>query len=164
MLKFPIQDLMDYNSCYNFLSKILHPQGLACKCGIVKPKDQKPHKFRSNKLPCYKCQNCGKVYNIFSGTILSGIHYHCITIVLMLRGFAQGDTTSHLSKELNISYDRVLYWRHKLQEQSFENRDVSLLTDTEVESDEVFQNAGEKGLPHLNPNDPPRKRANKKKG
>lgn len=164
MLKFPIQNLMDYNSCYNFLSTILHPQGLCCKCGEIKPEFQKPHKYRSNGLPCFKCRTCGSVYNIFTDTILSGIHYDCITIVLMLRGFAQGKTTLHLSKELNISYDRVLEWRHLLQEQSFENRDTSVLPDTEVESDEMFQNAGEKGVPHLDPDDPPRKRANKKKG
>lgn len=82
----------------------------------------------------------------------------------MLRGFAQGKTTKHLSKELSVSYNSLLEWRHRLQEYAFENRDISVLPDSEIESDEVFQNAGEKGIPHLDPNDPPRKRANKKKG
>src|SRR3954453_9922742 len=38
------------------------------------------------------------------------------------------------------------------------------LKDTEVEADEMYQNAGEKGVPHLDPEDPPRRRANKLKG
>ena len=35
---------------------------------------------------------------------------------------------------------------------------------TEVEADEMYQNAGEKGIPHLDPDDPPRRRANKRVG
>ena len=38
------------------------------------------------------------------------------------------------------------------------------LKDTEVEADEMYQNAGEKGVPHLDPDDPPRRRANKRRG
>jgi len=39
-----------------------------------------------------------------------------------------------------------------------------MLVDKVVESDEVFINAGEKGLRHSSCDDPPRVRANKKKG
>jgi hypothetical protein len=28
----------------------------------------------------------------------------------------------------------------------------------------MYQNAGEKGIPHLDPGDPPRRRANKRRG
>jgi len=163
MLKFPIQNLMDYESCYRYLEKLFHPSGLACPCGQSLAEGQRLHKRRANNLPCFRCRNCGKVFNIFTKTIFQGIHYDCITIVLMLRGFAQGKTTQHLSEELSVSYNSLLNWRHKLQEYAFENRDVSPLTDTKVESDEVFQNAGEKGVRHTDPDDPARKRANKKK-
>lgn len=155
---------MDYQSCYNYLLDILHPQGLQCSCGVALKQGQRPHKHRTNGLPCFKCTSCGKVFNIFTNTILSGIHYDCIVIFLMLKGFAQGITTLHLSKELQVSYSNLLEWRHKLQEYAFENRDWSVLQDTQVESDEVFINAGEKGEKHQNEEDPPRVRANKKKG
>lgn len=164
MFKFPIQSLMSYQECYNFLLSILHPVGLCCPQGHLLTEGQKPHKFRKNGLPCYKCHTCGKVFNIFTDTPLEGIHYDCITIVLMLRGFAKGETTSMLSRELNVSYHALLDWRHCLQEFCFENRDVSALKDQEVESDEVFQNSGQKGILHPDKDDPPRKRANKKKG
>ena len=163
MLLFPIQDLMEYEKCYSFLSRLLHPQALHCPCGELLPSDQKPHKYRVNGLPCFKCRSCAKVFNIFTGTILSGIHYNCVMIVLMLRGFAQGKTTLHMSHELKVDYDNLLNWRHKLQEYAFENRDWSTLTDTCIESDEVFINAGQKGELHPNEEDPPRVRANKKK-
>jgi transposase len=38
------------------------------------------------------------------------------------------------------------------------------LPDRVVEADELYQNAGEKGRPHLDPSDPPRRRANKQRG
>lgn len=154
---------MNYESCYNFLEEILHPQGLHCPCGKLLPKDQRPHKYRTNNLPCFRCRTCKKVFNLFTNSILSGIHYDCITIVLMLKGFAKGETTQLLSKELAVGYNCLLDWRHKLQEFSFENRNWSTLTDKEIESDEVFINAGEKGELHTDVDDPPRVRANKKK-
>ena len=164
MFQFPIQALMSFEKCYNFLLGLLHPMGLHCPDGHLLAEGQKPHKFRKNRLPCYRCHTCGKVFNIFTGTVLQGIHYDCITIVLILRGFAKGETTQMLSKELKISYNALLDWRHLLQEFAFENRDVSRLVDKVVESDEVFQNAGEKGVLHADEEDPPRVRANKKKG
>jgi transposase len=41
---------------------------------------------------------------------------------------------------------------------------VTPLPDQETESDEMFQNAGEKGHKHSDPEDPPRRRANKRRG
>jgi len=84
ILKFPTQNLIDYESCYQFLSNILHSDGLRYKCGQLLPQTQPPHKYCTNVLPCFKCCNCASVYNIFTGTILSGIHYDCVKIVLML--------------------------------------------------------------------------------
>jgi hypothetical protein len=82
---------------------------------------------------------------------------------MMIRGFLEGKTTMHLSKELKVSYNNLLDWRHVLQQVAFGNRDRSKLPDDAVESDEVFINAGEKGIEHPLPEDPPRVRANKKK-
>jgi transposase-like protein len=163
MVQFPLHSLMSYDECYIFLLRLLHPTGLRCPEGHSLLEGQKPHKFRKNGLACYRCATCGKVFNVFTDTILQGIHYDCITIVLMLRGFAKGETTQLLSKELGVSYNALLDWRHLLQEFAFENRDVSTLKDKEVESDEVFQNAGEKGVLHADRQDPPRVRGNKKK-
>ena len=55
----------------------------------------------------------------------------------------------------------LLSWRPILQEYSDENRSMSMLVDKVVESDEVFINAGEKGLRHSCSDDPPRVRANR---
>ena len=163
MVDFPLQDLMDYRSCYDLLLGVLHPEGLHCPNGHLLPPDQKPHKYRTNKLPCFRCRQCGKVYNLFSGTLLSSIHLDVPRIVVMLRGFLRGETTAQLSRDLKYDYDSLHRWRHLLQETAFENRMTAMLDDPIVESDEVFINAGEKGKIHADAEDPPRVRANKKK-
>lgn len=164
MLVIDIQQLLDKNKCYEYLVGLFHPEGLCCpKCGYGLPEGQSPHKFSKELLPSFKCRSCGSVFNIFSQTVLKGIHFGVVTVVMMLRGFLEGRTTRHLSKELKVSYNNLLDWRHALQEVAFGNRDRSKLPDDAVESDEVFVNAGEKGIEHPLPEDPPRVRANKKK-
>lgn len=164
MVVVPIADLMDYERCYSFLAALLHPAGLHCPgCQSVLPPHQRPHKLNSTGLPSFRCRSCGRVFNLYTKTALEGIHYRCVDVVLMLRGFVQGKTTLHLSRELSLNYKNLLSWRHRLQEFAYENRACSPLNDEQVESDEVFINAGQKGQKHSHPDDPPRVRANKKK-
>jgi transposase-like protein len=164
MIQFPITELLNEQGCYDFLLTTLHPQGLCCPHGHALPPEQRPHNCNRAPIVEYRCRDCGAVFNIFSRTALKGIRYDCRTIVLLLRGFSQGVSTNHLSKELSVDYSCILEWRHRWQEFAFEHRSTETLPDTIQESDEVFLNAGEKGVPHLRPDDPPRRRANKKKG
>lgn len=160
---FPIQSLMSYDSCYDTLSKVLHPDVFACPCGSALPVGQVPHKRNKTGLPSFRCKECKGIFNIYSKTVLEGIHYDCIKIILLLRGILKGETTQSLSKELQLNYKNLLTWRHKLQEFAYENRLVSKMQDPIIESEEVFINAGSKGEKHSSPQDPPRVRANKKK-
>jgi len=84
--------------------------------------------------------------------------------VLILRGIAKGESTAGLSRELKVDRANLLYLRHKLQENALRNRSSGPLADEATESDEMYQNAGEKGVLHPDPEDPPRRRANKKRG
>ncbi len=83
---------------------------------------------------------------------------------MILRGFIKGDSTLSMSKEMGMGYRNLLYLRHKLMKNAFNNRSMDILPDKATESDEMYQNSGEKGIPHLEPEDPPRRRANKKRG
>ena len=85
-------------------------------------------------------------------------------LVLILRGFAQGVPTAQLARELECDRSELLDLRHRLQDLAFRNRDLMPLDDPVLEADETYQNAGEKGVPHLDPEDPPRRRANKARG
>ncbi len=104
------------------------------------------------------------MFNLFTGTFWSGTHYSCTKIVLILRGFAQGIPTLQLADELECDYGTLLQYRHQMQEAALLGLDRSPLEDAVTEGDKLLQNAGEKGEPHRDPADPPRRRANKRRG
>lgn len=164
MMRFPIADLLDEQGCYNYLLNIIHPGGLHCPYGHSLPESQAPHMRDRAPVFDYRCLKCGAVFNLFTETLLSGTHFKCNEIVLIIRGFTQGVPTLHLANELERSYSNLLKLRHKMQGSAFLNRDTEPLDDPVSEGDEMFQNAGEKGDEHPDPEDPPRRRANKKRG
>jgi len=85
-------------------------------------------------------------------------------LILFLRGVVQGLPTKLLADELGCDYSTLLAWRHRLQAPALAEHPAEAIPDRRVETDEMFQNAGEKGTAHSQPNDPPRRRANKREG
>jgi transposase-like protein len=144
--------------------KVLHPQGFHCPNGHEIPLGQAPHDRKRAPIVKYRCRECGRVFNIFTGTDLSGSHYNCSQIVLILRGFLQGQTTQHIAEELGLDYGTLLRWRHRIQRRGFAHLITTPLPDQEAEMDEMFQNAGEKGTKHDPMTDPPRQRGNQRRG
>jgi transposase len=162
-MDFPIQPFMDEDACYHFLLDLLHPEGLHCpRCqaheGFI------VHRYYREPVLDYRCPACGRVFNAWTGTVFQGTQYRPSRLVLILRGFAQGVSTAQLARELRCSRRHLLKLRHKFQSQAQSGLDRTPLEDTEVEADEMYQNAGEKGIPHPDPDDPPRRRANKRRG
>ena len=86
MLRFPVTELLNEQKCYDFLLTLLHPNGLHCPDGHQLPPEQAPHDRRRTPILKYRCRVCGRVFPLFTKTILSGIHYNCRIIVLLLRG------------------------------------------------------------------------------
>jgi|SRR5579862_7350705 len=115
MLIFPLDGLLDEPACYDWLSAILHPDGLSCPNGHRLPDAQRPHDRHRAPVMDYRCRDCGAVYNLFTGTVLKGIRWPCSTVILMLRGFAQGTPTQHLAQELGVDRIQLLEWRHRVQ-------------------------------------------------
>lgn len=159
---FPIEHLMDEQKCYEWLLSFFHNDKLPCpKCG---GHDYHAHKNVRKPVTQFKCDGCGTFFNIFTGSAFQATRWPCSTIVMILRGFLKGESTLSISKELGLGYRNLLYLRHELMENAHYQRESNLLPDAVTESDEVYQNSGEKGIPHPDVDDPPRRRANKKKG
>ena len=116
MLIFPIDELLDEQSCYDFLLRTLHPDGLHCPNGHRLPPDQAPHDRHRAPILDYRCRECGAVYNLFTHTIWSKSRYSCRQIVLILRGIAQGVPTKHLAEELKLDRSHLLARRHQIQQ------------------------------------------------
>jgi transposase len=162
-MDFPIQSFMDEDACYKFLLDLLHPEGLSCpRC---RARDEFIiHRYYREPVLDYRCRACGRVFNAWTGTVFQGTHYRPSMLVLLIRGFAQGVSTAQLARELGCSRRNLLKLRHEYQSMAQSSLDRGPLNDPEVEADEMYQNAGEKGVPHPDPDDPPRRRANKRRG
>ena len=115
MLIFPLDGLLDEQACYDWLVEVLHPQDLACPHGHPLPCGQKPHDRHRAPVMDYRCRACGAVYNLFTGTLLKGIRWPCSTVILMLKGFAEGTPSKHLAQELKIDRIQLMQWRHRVQ-------------------------------------------------
>jgi hypothetical protein len=115
MLRFPIGDLLDERRCYDWLLQLLHPAGLTCPNGHPLPPTQAPHDRHRAAILDYRCRNCSAVFNLFTTTLWSKSRYPRATIVLILRGIAQGTPTAHLAAEVGIDRGHLLERRHAIQ-------------------------------------------------
>ena len=115
MVVWSINNLLDEQACHDALLSVLHPEGLNCPNGHPLPPDQAPHDRHRAPICDYRCRECGKVFNLFSGTLFQGSHYSCSVWVLLIKGIAQGTPTEHLAKETKVSTKNLLRWRHRLQ-------------------------------------------------
>ena len=144
-MDFPITELMDQDACYARLVEALHPDGLACpRCGSDRLGVHRRHR---EPIIDYRCRDCRRVFNAFTGTALQKTSRSPAALVLILRGLAQGVPTARLARELECDRMKLLQLRHKLQEHAAAGLDPAVLPDATVEADECYVNAGEKGHP-----------------
>ena len=122
------------------------------------------HKRDRAPILDYRCKGCGRCFNIFTETVLQGTKYNAVHIVQLLRGIAQGVSTARLAREMGVDRKWLLVRRHQLQQLAAQARSKAPLEDEVTEADEMYQNAGGKSDRHCDPDDPPRRRANKQRG
>jgi transposase-like protein len=162
-MRFPIAGLLDDQESQTWIEEQFHPEGLKCpECG-----SEDARYFRTtetSRLAVYRCRRCDKTYNLYSGTVFEKKHLRPAQVVMLLRGICKGEPSAELADELCLSRSTVHELRKQLQENAEGLQPKTSLPDEHTESDEMFQNAGEKGERHLDPADPPRRRANKRRG
>lgn len=151
-MDFPILDLLDEQACYDFLVDALHPDGLRCP-GCRGPRFA-VHRSHRDPVLDYRCADCGRVFNAWTGTLLQGTQRTPAKVVLIVRGIAQGTPTARLARELGCSRRHLLDLRHRLQHRAWARLPRGPLPDSEAEADEMFQNAGEKRPPARRPHRP----------
>ena len=109
-------------------------------------------------LLVYRCRRCEAIYNLYSGTIFEGRQLTPAQVVLLLRGICKGEPSATLAKELGVVRSTVHLIRKIVQSNAEFVQPQEPLADTRTETDEMFQNAGEKGRPTLRvvgPTSPP---------
>lgn len=144
-MDFPILTLLDTTASIMWLEQHFHPTGFGCPhCGAHVKEARTFRINRANCLPVYRCRNCDGIYTLYSGTIFAGAHLLPTQVVLLLRGVFQGQASAHLAREVSLTEKTVLKWRHRIQANAEAIQPDTPLPDPATESDEMFQNAGEK--------------------
>lgn len=144
-MEFPITDLLSQGQSEQWLLNYFHPDGLKCpRCGAGSEQSYVHRVTQRSQLTVYRCQQCRKIYNLYSTTVFQQSHLKPQQVILLLRGVLKGEPSTTLAAELGVSYQTVLKLRHALQANAVVMQPDSPLPDNVTESDEMFQNAGEK--------------------
>lgn len=151
-MDFPIVDLLDDALSAAWLLRHFHPAGLRCPhCGAGVEEARAFRKTKRSQLAVYRCHHCQGIYNLYSGTVFAGTHFRPAQAVLLLRGICQGEPTAMLAREIGVSRQTVHGLRQTLQAQAVRLQPETPLPDQRTETDELFQNAGEKRRPTSRP-------------
>ena len=154
-MDFPIIDLLDNDQCVAWLEHHFHPTGL--RCAHCHAPHEEARFFRVNAgsgLPVYRCHRCQGIYHLYSGTVFAGSQLVPEHVVLIGRGVLQGQPPAQLAREIGVTEKTVLKWRHRLQAHAEDFQPDTPLPDQATESDEMFQNAGEKRRRAFRPRGP----------
>ena len=140
-----ILDLIDNESATEWLVNHFHPDGLKCPHCEASVEEARPFRqTTASQLTVYRCLLCDGIYNLYSSTVFQQKQFTPAQVVLLLRGVYQGTSTAQLAREIGLSYPTVLSMRHTLQSNAQAMQPNSPLADEQTETDEMFQNAGEK--------------------
>jgi transposase-like protein len=144
-MEFPITELLDHDSSVAWILEHFHPEGLKCpKCGQPKERAREFRRSRRSRLTVYRCKGCQMTYTLYSGTVFQQTHLTPRQVVLLLRGICKGESSKELAAELKLNYQAVLTLRHAIQQNAEQAQPNTPLPDPHTETDEMFQNAGEK--------------------
>jgi transposase-like protein len=144
-MEFPITDLLDQASSVAWISEHFHPTGFKCPgCGASTSQARMFRTTKRSQLVVYRCKQCDTAYNLYSGTIFQQTHLTPMQVVLLMRGICKGESSKELAAELQLNYGTVLSLRHAAQANAEKAQPSTPLPDQHTETDEMFQNAGEK--------------------
>jgi transposase-like protein len=141
---FPIAELLDEEQSVAWVEKYFHPKRLRCPgCGAT---TKYARAFRTHRrgLVDYRCRECQSTDNLYTGTIFAGSNLEPRRVVLLLRGVCKGEPSAVLAEEVGLSRQCVHRWRQRIQQNAYALLSDAARPDSETETDEMFQNAGEK--------------------
>jgi transposase-like protein len=144
-MEFPITNLLSAEQSEQWLMGHFHPEGL--KCPWCQSPVERANIFRvtrKSELKVYRCKDCQSIYNLYSGTVFQQRQLRPQQAVLLIRGVLKGEPSDVLARELALNYVTVLQLRRKIQDNAKLLQSEEPVPDFEAESDELFQNAGEK--------------------
>jgi transposase-like protein len=111
----------------------LHPQGFTCPhCGS----GARRFFHAQASFPAYRCRACEGYYALLTGTVFAKTRQRPATLVLLLRGIAQGESTARLVRELGVSRKPLHTLRQRLQAHVNATAPTDAMIGTAFEADE----------------------------
>jgi hypothetical protein len=151
MIDFPIDELVDDGLCTLWLEPHLHPNGLACPpCGH----SARPLFRAQGHFPTSRGRACQGYYTLLTGTGFAKTRQRPATLVLLVRGIAQGEPSARLARELGLSRKQLHTLRQRIQNNLNETAPTAVMEGTAFEADELYHQAGEKRHPTPGPHRP----------
>lgn len=145
-MDFPMLEVCADELSQAWAEKYFHDNGLKCpRCGASKGNAWIEGKTRCSGLTKYRCRQCHQPYTVYQGTVFAHKQIRPAQAILLLRGICKGESSAGLARELGMKYDRVLTLRRAIQANAQTAQSDQALNDGVTETDEMFQNAGEKG-------------------
>jgi transposase-like protein len=141
---FPITELLDEQASLAGLEQHCHAKGRQCPRGGAGREEAREFRKHKKGLSDYRCHHCQRPYNLYTGTLFAGSNLAPRRVVLLIRGGCKGEPARGLAEELALSRQGVQRWRQRLQAHGYTMLSAKGLPDAETETDEMFQNAGEK--------------------
>ena len=118
------------------------------------------HRRRRAPVLDYRCGHCRRVFNAFTGTALHGVKRRPGELVLIVRGFAQGVPTAQLARELELRPLGAAEPAAPAPGPGLpEPRPDAAGRRGRWRPTRPTRTRGKKGVPHPDPEDPPRRRA-----
>ena len=144
-MDFPLLDICDDELGETWLRKHFHPRGLRCPKCAASVKHARPFgQTRRSHVTLYRCRRCHTRYSVYTGRVFGNKHLRPAQVILLLRGVCKGESSAGLSRELHLAYDTVHHLRQRLQTRALSHQPDTPLAEAITETDEMFQNAGEK--------------------
>ena len=141
-----ILKLISTAKCYEEVRTMRWSSGVTCpKCNTTNIKRYGSHKGEKERR-CYLCKSCGCRFDDLTGTIYEGSHLPLKTWVLCSYLMALNLSNSQISKELEITEKTAQSITTILRESVVKKKERAVLEE-EVELDEVYVVAGQKGQP-----------------
>jgi transposase-like protein len=144
-MDFPLLEITDDALAEQWLHKYFHPHGLQCpRCNARLEQARRFRHTRRSRVTNYRCRQCDKSYTVYAGTVFANKQLRPTQVILLLRGICKGESSASLARELQLAYDTVHHLRQQLQRNAMRLQPDTPLPDAVTETDEMFQNAGEK--------------------
>lgn len=144
-MDFPLLEITDDTLAEQWLHKYFHPNGLHCpRCQAHVAQARPFRQTRRSHVTNYRCRQCDKGYTVYTGTVFANKHLRPTQVILLLRGICKGESTNSLARELELAYDTVHHLRQQIQAKAMRLQPETVVPDAVTETDELFQNAGEK--------------------